>query len=89
MSKLKLKWSEWGYALGQTVIGGVASSGAAWLGMLVGNQVDKTVEPLNVKELGIVVITSTLLHLFFFLKQSPLPQVATGNTEQIKKEDVQ
>jgi len=82
---IKLKWDKWLYALGQTVIGGVASSGAAWLGMLVGNQVDNTVQPLNLKELGIVVVTSTLLHLFFFLKQSPLPQEATGNTEIINK----
>lgn len=83
---LKLKWDKWLYALGQTVIGGVASSGAAWLGMLVGNQVDATVQPLNLKELGIVMLTSTLLHLFFFLKQSPLPQEATGNTEIITKD---
>lgn len=82
---IKLKWDKWLYALGQTVIGGVASSGAAWLGMLVGNQVDNTVQPLNLKELGIVVVTSTLLHLFFFLKQSPLPQEATGNTEITNK----
>lgn len=82
---MKLKWDRWLYALGQTVIGGVASSGAAWLGMLVGNQIDKTVEPLNVKELGIVLATSTALHLFFFLKQSPLPPEVTGNTDIINK----
>jgi len=82
---MRLKWDRWLYALGQTVIGGVASSGAAWLGMLVGNQVDATVQPLNLKELGIVMVTSTLLHLFFFLKQSPLPQEVTGNTDIITK----
>lgn len=83
---MKLKWDKWFYALVQTTIGGVASSGAAWLGMLVGNQVDASVQPLNLKELGIVLLTSTLLHLFFFLKQSPLPAEVTGNTEIITKE---
>jgi len=86
---MKLKWDKWFYALCQTTIGGVASSGAAWLGMLVGSQVDKTVEPLNLKELGIVLVTSTLLHLFFFLKQSPLPAEVTETTVTTTKTETE
>jgi hypothetical protein len=82
---MKLKWDKWFYTLAQTTIGGVASSGAAWLGTLVGNQLDAAVQPLNLKELGIVLLTSTILHLLFFLKQSPLPPEVTGNTDIINK----
>lgn len=78
---MKLKWSHWFYTLGKTVIGGVASSGAAWLGTLVGNQLDKGIAPMNLKEFGIVLLTSTAMHLFFFLKQSPLPEDEESKNE--------
>lgn len=83
---MKLKWDKWFYTLLQTVIGGVASSGSAWLGTLIGNQVDASIQPLDLKQFGLVLVTSTLLHLFFFLKASPLPPEATGNTETITKD---
>lgn len=82
---MKLKWDKWFYTLGQTVIGGAASAGAAWLGTVIGNQVDASLQPMNLKQLGVVLATSTALHLFFFLKQSPLPPEVTGNTDIINK----
>ena len=82
---MKLKWGKWLYALGQTVVGGISSSVIAWLGTVVGGQIDVAVKPLNFKEFGIVLVTSTVFHLFFFLKQSPLPQESTGNTEMFVK----
>lgn len=64
---MKLDWSHWFYALGKTVIGGVASTAAAWAGTKVMG------EPLDWSQLGSVMLAATLLHLFFYLKKSPLP----------------
>lgn len=85
MAILKLKWGEWLYTLGQTTIGGVAASVTAYLGTLIGNQFDKSIEPMNWKELGIILVGSAILHFFLFLKQSPLPP---KENESTKKEEV-
>mgnify|MGYP000864621076 CR=1 FL=1 len=71
---MKLNWSHWFYTLLKTVIGGVAATGSAWLGTLVGNQVDNAIPVLQFNQLWSVLLSSTLLNLFFFLKQSPLPE---------------
>jgi hypothetical protein len=82
---MKLKWDKWFYALGQTVIGGVAAAGSAWLGTLIGSQVSDQIKTLDLKQFGIVILSSAALNLFFFLKQSPLPVESTGNTDIITK----
>lgn len=71
---MKLDWSHWVYTLLKTVIGGVAGAGSAWLGTLVGSQIDSSIRTLDLRQLGFVLLSSTLLNLFFFLKQSPLPE---------------
>lgn len=85
---MKLKWSNWLYNLGQTVIGGVAASGLAWLGTLIGNQIDKALPVLEWKQMGFVLLTSVASNLFFFLKQSPLPKAEPepGDTNFIEKD---
>jgi hypothetical protein len=82
---MKLKWDKWFYALGQTTIGGVAAAGSAWLGTLIGSQVTDQIKALDWKQFGIVIMSSAILNLFFFLKQSPLPAEVTGNTDIITK----
>lgn len=71
---MKLDWSHWIYTLLKTVIGGVAGAGSAWLGTLVGSQINSNIHALDMRQLGFVMLSSTLLNLFFFLKQSPLPE---------------
>lgn len=71
---MKLDWSHWLYTLLKTVIGGVAGAGSAWLGTLVGSQIDSNIHTLDLRQMGFVLLSSTLLNLFFFLKQSPLPE---------------
>lgn len=71
---MKLDWSHWTYTLAKTVIGGAAGTGAAWLGTLIGNQVDANIHVLQLNQLWSVLLSSVLLNLFFFLKQSPLPE---------------
>lgn len=71
---MKLDWSHWIYTLLKTVIGGVAGAGSAWLGTLVGSQLNSDIHALDLRQMGFVLLSSTLLNLFFFLKQSPLPE---------------
>lgn len=71
---MKLKWNNWLYNLGKTTIGGVAATVTAYFGTLVGNQVDASIQALNWRQLGFVLLASTITNLFFYLKQSPLPE---------------
>jgi len=71
---MKLNWSHWFYTLLKTVIGGAAATGSAWLGTLIGNQVDGAIPVLQFNQLWSVLFSSTLFNLLFFLKQSPLPE---------------
>lgn len=73
---MKLKWDKWFYGLGQTTIGGVAATGSAYLGTLVGNQMTDKIPVMNWQSLGFVLVAATITNLFFFLKQSPLPAPA-------------
>lgn len=82
---MKLKWDRWFYSLGQALIGGVAATGSAYLGTLIGNQIDTDVPVLQWQSLGFVLLASAVTNLFFFLKQSPLPAEVTGNTDIITK----
>lgn len=69
-----MNWKTWFYKLGQCVIGGVAATGSAWLGLAVGDSIGLEMPVLNWKALGVILAVSTLSNLFFFLKQSPLPK---------------
>lgn len=71
---MKLNWKHWLYTLAKTVIGGVAASASAWLGTLIGNQVDNAIPVLQFNQLWSVLLSSTLLNLFFFLQRAPLPE---------------
>lgn len=71
---MRLRWDAWFYGLGQATIGGAAASGSAYVAMLIGNQVTPTIPIMNWQTLGFVLLTSSVTNLFFYLKQSPLPQ---------------
>lgn len=70
----KLDWRGWLLALLQTTIGGAASSGAAYLGMNTAADAGFNVPKLNLESLGVLLAASTLGHLFFYLRQSPVPK---------------
>ena len=76
----KLDWSDWLYALMNTVIGGAATAGSAWLGMSGAKAAGMDVPVLNWKSLGIILTSGALTNLFFYLKQSPLPVLETVTT---------
>ena len=70
---MRLRWDKWLYGLGQTVIGGVAATGSAYIGTLIGNQVSASIPVMQWQSLGFVLVSATITNLFFFLKQSPMP----------------
>jgi hypothetical protein len=76
---MKLIWNKWAYTLFHTVISGVGAAGTAWLGLLVGNQVNENVKPLDWEQFGFVLLTSSIISLLSFLKQSPLPKIKGEN----------
>ena len=71
---MKLNWSHWFYSLGKTTIGGVAATGSAYIGTLVGNQITKDIPVMDWRSLGFVLLFSTITNLFFYLSKSPLPE---------------
>lgn len=58
------------------VIGGVSSAGLAYLSMNGAAAAGVDVPNLNLKALGIILLTSGLVSLFAYLKQSPIPPSA-------------
>jgi len=71
---MKLNWSQWAYGMWKSVVGGVAATGAAYLGTLVGNQVIKDIPVLSWKSLGFVIVFSSISNLFFYLQKAPAPE---------------
>lgn len=84
----KTRIETWAYGLGKCVIGGAAATGSAWMGLAMAKSVGLEVPTLNFKALGMILITSSLSNLFFYLKQSPLPEMSDGQTEMFTKSDV-
>jgi hypothetical protein len=88
---VKLKWDKWLYGLGSAIIGGGAGAVVSGFTSIIlapeqfnlttGHGALKVVAAMGIN-FGVVGFFS----MFFYLKQSPLPQEATGNTE-IKTKD--
>lgn len=55
------------------MIGGGATSGVSWLGMLGAHAAGADVPALNLKALGVIFLSGALTNALAYLKQSPLP----------------
>lgn len=64
---------KWWHGLKGGVIGGMATSGSAWLGLAGAKYVGLDVPQLNWKGLGIVLLSGGMSSAFAYLKQSPVP----------------
>jgi hypothetical protein len=72
---MKLDWEIWFYGLGNCVVGGIGTSGSAYMGMTAAKALGANVPTLNWEALGIICLSGALTNLFFYLKQSPLPKM--------------
>lgn len=63
----------WFHGLVGGVIGGAATSGAAWLGMAAAKASGADVPELNFKALGIILASGAISSALLYLKQSPIP----------------
>ncbi len=75
----------WVYGLVSGFIGGGASAVTAWAGMAGAKGLGIDVHVLNFKEAGIVMLSSGFVTAMSFLAKSPLPPIATGNTQFFSK----
>lgn len=88
---MKLRWDKWLYGLGSAFIGGGAGavvSGLTSMGIAPDtfNLTTTAGAQKLLLSVGINFGIVGLLSMFFYLKQSPLPTEATGNTETIIKD---
>lgn len=74
----------WLYGLLAAFIGGGASALTADQGLSFAARMGVDVPVLNLKALGIVFISSAIFSAAAYLKQSPLPPLATGDTNPIQ-----
>lgn len=81
---MNLNWELWFYGLLNAVIGGTATSAAAWLGMAGAKTAGLDVPSLNWKALGVILISGSLTNLFYYLKASPLPSIETKVVTEVK-----
>ena len=70
----------WLYSLIAAFIGGGASALTADQGLSLAKRMGADVPVLNLKALGIVFLSSAIYSTALYLKQSPLPPLATGAT---------
>lgn len=69
-----LDWKNWLYGLFGGFIGGGATAGVSWFGMLGAKAIGMEVPDLNFQALGVIFLSGGLSSALLFLKQSPLPQ---------------
>lgn len=86
MVKLKNPWV-WLWSLAAAVIGGVATAGTSWFGMLGAKAVGIDVPTLNWQSLGVICISGGISAAFGYLKQSPLPPLVEEETTFIRTEE--
>lgn len=72
--KKMLDWKHWLYGLFGGFIGGGATAGVSWFGMLGAKAVGMDVPDLNFQALGVIFLSGGISSALLFLKQSPFPQ---------------
>lgn len=70
---MKLKTSQWLKALVAAVVTGSSSSGLSALGISVADSAGLNIGQLNLKQLGVMLVTGGLVGALAYLKQSPVP----------------
>ena len=75
----------WFHGLLGGFIGGGANAAIAVLGVAAANAIGVKVAALDLRQIGIVFVSGGLASAFAYLKTSPLPPLATTDTEQTEK----
>lgn len=78
--------NDWLTGIAGAVIGGAATAGSTWMGLLAAREAGFAVPTLNFKALGTILVTGALTNLFFYLKTSPVPQRKEQTTVTVTKE---
>lgn len=81
---MKLRWDRWAYGIGSAIIGGGSGSVVGGITSAVVFKVDVATWAGATKILSVMAIQFAIagaFSMFFYLKQSPLPPEATGNTD--------
>lgn len=82
---MKRRTAKWLYALVSHFITGGAAALTAGTGTALAHSVGVDVAPLNIRQLGVVFISSGVIGAMAYLKQSPLP--GPTDTEILSKTD--
>lgn len=77
---------QWGNGLVAAVVGGAATAGSSWMGLVMAKGVGLDVPALNWKALGIILITGAATNFFAYLKQSPIPTTVEQTRVTVTKE---
>ena len=82
---MTLKTKVWFKALVASLVTGASSTGLSAIGIATANGLGVNVPKLDYKQLGVMLVSGGIVGVLTYLKQSPVPPDATGNTEIIKK----
>ncbi len=78
--------SDWLTGIAGAIIGGAATAGSTWIGLLAAREAGLAVPTLNFKALGTILVTGALTNLFFYLKASPVPKKREETTVTVTRE---
>ena len=76
----------WLQGLIAAAVGGDANAGGSWMGLATAKGIGLEVPVLNWKALGIMCLVGSLISVFAYLKQSPIPTSSTTTTVSVTKE---
>lgn len=84
MLQIPRKTEQWFKALLAAVITGGANAGLGVLGIGGANAVGITVQPLNFRQLGVILLSGAVVGALAYLAKSPVPP-DNGDTQHIEK----
>lgn len=89
---MKLRWDKWFYGIGAAIVGGGSAAVVSGLTSALAFHVDVTTWAGLLKTLslmGINFVLMGIISMFFYLKQSPAPEVISFDTATITNKSVQ
>ena len=75
---MSTRWKEpkaWLHGLLSGAIGGAAAAGTSALGTNVASTLGVPIHALDLKQLGVILVSSGMFNAMLYLKKSPLPEI--------------
>lgn len=88
MITIPKKTGQWIKSLTAAIISGAVNNALGAIGITTANLVGMKIPQLDLKQMGVLMLSGGFIGMLMYLKQSPVPPDSSGNTDIITKADV-